>query len=542
MEEAPLWATILGDHRFDAEVEDLSAEAEAESAQDFQAFIDEAAAIDPDGLDTQGRITRHVLMSEAEGFVGALESRQHEYLVDPMLGIHMDIVQGVSQFRATADSHAWAFVEKASKIGRQFDQVMDRHRQGVANGRTPPEIAVQKVMAQLDSLIAAPLESNAFFQITLPDDMDEGDRERWKDAIADQVRDVVQPAFVRYREMLEAEVLPHSRPQEKSGVCWLPDGEEIYRRAIKRYTSLDLDPEEIHQSGLDDIAALEEEYRELGDSVLGTTDVAEIYDRLRNDPALRFETAEQVMDAAVEATARAKAAIPEWFGRLPEAECVVQPIPEPGAKDATLAYYLPPADDGSRPGIFFINLTEPNTRTRYESEALAFHEGIPGHHLQLTIAQELEGIPTFRRNGIVTVYVEGWGLYCERLADEMGLYSGDLERFGVLSFDSWRAGRLVADTGLHHKGWSRQQAIDYFMENSPQAHNNVVNEVDRYIGYTGQALAYKTGQRELFRLRDVAKQTMGDRFDIKGFHDTVLENGPVPLDLLEELVMDWANG
>jgi uncharacterized protein (DUF885 family) len=451
----------------------------------------------------------------------------------------MDIVQGVSQFRAMEDSHAWAFVEKASKIGRQFDQVMDRHRQGVSNGRTPPEIAVQKVMAQLDSLIAAPLESNAFFQITLPEDMAEGEQERWHDAIAEQVRDVVQPAFVRYREMLETEVLPHSRPQEKSGVCWLPDGEEIYRRAIKRYTSLDLDPEEIHQSGLDDIAALEEEYKALGESVLGTTDVAEIYERLRNDPALRFETSEQVMDAAVEATARATAAIPEWFGRLPEAECVVQPIPEPGAKDATLAYYLPPADDGSRPGLFFINLTEPTTRTRYESEALAFHEGIPGHHLQLTIAQELEGIPTFRRNGIVTVYAEGWGLYCERLADEMGLYSGDLARFGILSFDSWRAGRLVADTGLHHKGWSRQQAIDYFMENSPQAHNNVVNEVDRYIGYTGQALAYKTGQRELFRLRDVAKQTMGDRFDIRGFHDTVLENGPVPLDLLGELVGDW---
>jgi uncharacterized protein (DUF885 family) len=248
------------------------------------------------------------------------------------------------------------------------------------------------------------------------------------------------------------------------------------------------------------------------------------------------------MQAAADATARAKAAIPEWFGRLPEAECIVEPIPEPGAVDATLAYYLPPADDGSRPGIFFINLTEPTTRTRYESEALAFHEGIPGHHLQLTIAQELRDIPTFRRNGIVTVYAEGWGLYCERLADEMGLYSGDLERFGILSFDSWRAGRLVVDTGLHAKGWSRQQAIDYFLENSPQAPNNIVNEVDRYIGYTAQALAYKTGQRELFRLRDVAKRTMGDRFDIKDFHDTVLQDGPVPLDLLEQLVTEWAGG
>lgn len=541
MEESPLWATILGDHRFDAEVEDLSAEAEAASITDFQAFIDQAEAIDPDGLDRQDRITRHVLMSEAEGFVGSLRSRQLEYMVDPMLGLHMDIVQGVSQFRAQEDAHAWAFVEKASKIGRQFDQLMERHREGVANGRTPPRISAEKVLAQLDSLVTAPVESNAFLQIALPESMNEVERDRWRDAMAEQVRTVVQPAFARYRSMIEAEVLPHARPPEQSGVCWLPDGDEVYRRAVKQYTSLDLDPDEVHQSGLDDIAALEDEYRALGDSVLGTTDVAEIYDRLRNDPALRFETADQVMNAAVDATARAKAAIPEWFGRLPEADIVVEPIPEPGAKDATLAYYLPPADDGSRPGIFFINLSEPTTRTRYESEALAFHEGIPGHHLQLTIAQELQGIPTFRRNGIVTVYVEGWGLYCERLADEMGLYSGDLERFGILSFDSWRAGRLVADTGLHAKGWSRQQAIDFFLENSPQAPNNIVNEVDRYIGYTGQALAYKTGQRELFRLRDLAKQTMGDRFDIKGFHDTVLQDGPVPLDLLGELVTEWAS-
>lgn len=302
-----------------------------------------------------------------------------------------------------------------------------------------------------------------------------------------------------------------------------------------------MDPGEIHQIGLDEIASLEDEYRQLGDDVLGTTDLVEIYERLRSDPALRFETPEQVQEQAERATARANESTPDWFGRLPVADCVVQPIPEPGAKEAPLAYYLPPADDGSRPGIFFINLTEPSTRTRYESEALAFHEGVPGHHFQLAIAQELEGLPAFRRNGLVTVYVEGWGLYCERLADEMGLYSSDLERLGILSFDSWRAGRLVVDTGLHALGWSRQQAIDYLLENSPQAPNNIENEVDRYIGYTGQALAYKIGQREIFRLRDEAKRTMGDRFDIKGFHDTVLGSGPMPLDLLAELVSEWVS-
>jgi uncharacterized protein (DUF885 family) len=337
MRESPTWATILGDHRFDAEVEDFTAEHEAATLADFSAIRDEAEAIDPDSLARDDRITRHVLISEADGFIGALASRQPEYLVDPMLGLHMDIVQGVSQFRATEEEHAWAYVEKASKTGLMFDQMMDRHREGVANGRTPPLVAVEKVLSQLDALAAAPAADNAFLQITLPDTMEEAQQTRWREAMSEQVADVVMPTFARYRSMIADEVLPYARPQEKSGVCWLPDGEEVYSAAVQRYTSLDIDPREVHQIGLDEITSLEEEYRTLGASVLGTSDVAEIYDRLRDDPELRFETSEQVMQAAEQATARANQVTPEWFNRLPKAECVVEPIPEPGAKDATLA-------------------------------------------------------------------------------------------------------------------------------------------------------------------------------------------------------------
>ena len=397
------------------------------------------------------------------------------------------------------------------------------------------------MLAQLDAFAGLSVSENPFMQIALPDEWDDLKRARWKHAMEEQVTSSINPGFARYRDGIAADVLSKSRPPEKSGVCWLPDGEEIYRRAVKRYTSLDTDPHEVHQIGLDEIASLEDEYRTLGSKVLGTTSISEIYHRLRNDPALRFKTAQEVHRAAESALARATEAIPDWFGRLPEAPCIVQPVPDVGAADATIAYYFPPSDDG-RPGIFFINLSEPETRTRFESEVLAFHEAIPGHHLQLAIAQELQGVPAFRRHGNVTVFVEGWGLYTERLADEMGLYSGDVERMGILSFDSWRAGRLVVDTGLHALGWSRQKAIDYFVENSPQAINNIVNEVDRYIGYTGQALAYKMGQRELFRLRSEAQKAMGPRFDIKGFHDTVLESGPVPLGLLGDLVREWGGG
>ena len=228
----------------------------------------------------------------------------------------------------------------------------------------------------------------------------------------------------------------------------------------------------------------------------------------------------------------------DWFGRLPQADCVVQEIPDVGAEESPIAYYLAPAADGSRPGVYFVNTLHPETRTRFEYEALAYHESIPGHHLQLAIAQEVD-VPEFRKNALVTVYVEGWGLSTERLADEMGLYSGDLQRLGILSFDSWRAGRLVVDTGMHAFGWSRQKAIDFLLDNSPQAPNNIENEVDRYIGWPAQALAYKIGQRELFRLRNQARDRLGDRFDIKAFHDTVLEPGPVPLGLLGDLVDEW---
>ncbi|WKZ81940.1 MAG: DUF885 domain-containing protein [Acidimicrobiia bacterium] len=539
LESSPMWASLLGDHRFDAEVEDLSREREDALIEALGGIADQTAAIDPINLDRQDRIGRAVLLAEVEGIRGSLQSRMAEITVDPMLGIHMDIIQGIPQLRAMEDAHAWAFVEKASKVGRLFDQAIERHRQGVASGRTPPRISVEKVIGQLDAYAALPMNKNPFLQITLPESWDDLQRQRWRNAMAEQITDSVTPGFARYREAVAGEILPAARPPERSGVCWLPDGEEVYRRAVHRYTSLDLDAADVHRIGLDEIGALEDEYRDLGAKVLGTDDIPIVYDRLRNDPDLRFRTAEEVHQAAESALQRARQAVPDWFGRLPEAPCIVQPVPEVGAEDTTIAYYFPPADDGSRPGIFFINLSQPETRTRFESEALAFHESIPGHHLQLALAQELEGLPSYRRHALMTAYTEGWGLYTERLSEEMGLYSGDLERMGVLAFDSWRAGRLVVDTGLHAMGWSRRQAIEYLEDNSPLATNNIANEVDRYIGYVGQALAYKIGQREIFRQRKMAEEALGSSFDIKGFHDAVLESGAVPLEVLGDLVTEW---
>ena len=257
---------------------------------------------------------------------------------------------------------------------------------------------------------------------------------------------------------------------------------------------------------------------------------------LREDPALHFTTREEIEATARAALERANAAIGDWFGRLPKAPCEVVVMAAHEEKHSTIAYYRDPAADGSRPGQYYLNTYAPETRPRYEAETLAFHESVPGHHLQLAIMQEVAELPAFRRYNGSTAYIEGWGLYTERLAEEMGLLSTEIDRFGVLSFDAWRASRLVVDTGMHALGWTRQQAIDFMVEHTALGENNIANEVDRYISYAGQALAYKLGQLELLRLRSEARERQGDRFDIKRFHDVVLEQGALPLPILRAVV------
>jgi uncharacterized protein (DUF885 family) len=540
LRNSPTDALLLGDHRFGDQMERASRQHEDEQIAALDGFVAAAAAIPSGSLTKDEQVTQAVLIEEASGRANELRSRTAEFDVSPSWGLHILLPQISGQLPLTEPEHAEALVVKWSKIGDTFGDLIHRLRQGLAKDRTPPRTSVEKSIAQIDHYLASDLGSDPFVTVPPPPEFDVAQTAAWRERLAQQVREVIRPAYARYRDELQGEVLEKSRPEEKTGVRWLPDGEEVYARAIRRHTSLDLAPLEIHHIGLEEIARLEEEYRELGAEVLGTSNLNEIYDRLRNDPELRFETGEQVVAAAQTAMDRARAAIPDWFGRLPVADCVMMEIPEAGAADAPIAYYLPPATDGSRPGTYFINATEPTTRTRFEAEALAFHESIPGHHLQLAIAQELEGIPEFRKHALVTVYVEGWGLYTERLADEMGLYSGGLQRMGMLSFDSWRAGRLVVDTGIHALGWSRQEAVDYLVQNSPQALNNIETEVERYIGMPGQALAYMIGRREIMRIRAEAEQVMGARFDIKGFHDAVLGSGPVPLGVLRGLVEDWA--
>jgi len=539
-EVSPTTATLLGDHRFDDQIEDASRQAEDRYMSKLDDIVARADAIDPAGLTADDQVTRGVLIHEAQGTADEMRSRLAEFAVSPSSGVHLDYLQAIDQFPITEQAHADALVARLGKMSTLFEQSVHRLRQGLARDRTPPRLAVEKVISQIDAYLESPLETDPFVNAPAPAVFTEDQTVAWRERLRGAVETSVRLGYAHYREALATEVAPKARPVERTGVGWLSDGADVYGRAIRRHTSLELPAYDIHQIGLGIVAELADEYRDLGGRVLGTTDLVEIFGRLREDPELRFTRAEDIIATGQGAMDRARAAIPDWFGRLPKAPCEMAVIPGPGAEEAPLAYYFPPAPDGSRPGRFFINTSEPTTRTRYEAEALAFHESIPGHHLQLAIAQELEGIPEFRKHAVVNAYVEGWGLYTERLADEMGLYTSDVTRLGMLSFDSWRAGRLVVDTGVHALGWSRQDAIDWMVANTPQAANNIETEIDRYIGWPGQALGYMLGRREIVRLRREAEERLGDDFDIRAFHDTVLGSGPVPLGILGDLVAAWS--
>ncbi len=532
----PFEATLLGFRDFDHEVPDLSEAFEERRRDELDDILRRVGSIDVEELDGEDRVTHGTLLFEIRSQRQALDDELIEICVSPTIaGTHVQVLQLVPKTSLREASHAAAYLERCSKLDRFLDQAAERHCRGASRARTPPARAVAGAIDQIERYLATPIDDDPLLGPELSGGWDEAS---WREQLRAVVRRVVRPAMARYRDRIRDEVLPRARPDDRSGVRWLPDGVEVYAHAIERHTTTALGAEEIHELGLDLVAALAEEYRQIAPQVLETSDLAVIFDRLRNDPALRFERREEVRRAAEEALTRAERAVVEWFGRLPTAGCTVREIPDLEAPETTIAYYLPPASDGSRPGIYWVNTYQPETRTRFECEALAFHESVPGHHLQIALAQELD-LPPFRRFSAINAYVEGWGLYAERLADEMGLYSSDLTRLGMLSMDSLRAGRLVVDTGLHSKGWSRQQAVQFLRENSPQALNNIDNEVDRYIAWPGQALGYMIGRLELDRLRDHARMHLGARFDVRAFHDVVLGHGAVPLGVLDEIVDDW---
>jgi uncharacterized protein (DUF885 family) len=529
MQESPTWAHMLGDYRFADRYEDASRAAEDAQVQRSREFAARAAAIPDDGLSLQDRVTRDVVAFQATSGADLAECRLAEFAVNPVFGPQVDVAITVPNLALPTVEVAEAMVPKLRGIGQHLRDVAQRHREGVASGRTPARFAVELTIPQLDTWLATPLADDPLLQTSTPPD---GlDVEAWRERLEGAVERSARPAVQELRDVLADEVLPHARPDERCGLSWLPDGEHAYATSLVANTTTTLTAREIHDLGLEQIAKLEDEYRRLGAEVLGTDDVPAIYQRLRTDPALRHNDVGEILAACETAFARARAEMPKWFDRLPVADCAIKTTDQ-----GALGFYYPPAEDGSRGGVFYVNTADPTAWGRFEIEALSYHEGIPGHHLQLAIASELTDLPALRRHTIFNAYAEGWGLYTERLADEMGLYSTPLDRLGMLTMDSMRACRLVVDTGIHALGWSRQQAIDYMVSNSPLSLGSVTAEVNRYAVWPGQACGYMIGRLEILRIRREAHQRQGDAFDIKAFHNAVLDSGSLPLAVLGHVV------
>jgi uncharacterized protein (DUF885 family) len=535
----PLWASMLGFRDRDDRLTDYSEAGEAAMQARLAEIAARAEALDPAASDLEDRLTLAVVGQQAEEVIDRLASRAVEYTVAGSVAAPaVELLSMLAMVGIAEQAQADGYLARLDRVPETLAVIAERHRAGIAAGRRPVRHLVEAALAHLDGYLA----SGADDPLRRPGPpADAGFDGRAFHAERDRLlREVVHPGVARYRELLAGEVAGHGRPADRAGLCWLPDGESIYRRLIRAHTTTDRSPEDLHQTGLDLIAALAGEYAEVGFAAFGVRDVTEILTRVRGDPALRWTSGAELLDAARAAIGRAEQAAPRWFGRLPAQRCLVEAVPAVEAPGAPGGYYLPPAIDGTRVGTYFANTYRAEERDRHTCEAIAFHEAVPGHHVQLALAQELTELPRLRRLAPIGAYEEGWGLYAERLADEMQLYSSPLSRLGMLNEDSIRAARLVVDTGLHAGGWSRQDAVNYLLANTAMPPVQIESEADRYIANPGQALAYMVGRLEIERIRRHAAQTLGDRFDIRSFHDTVLGHGQLPLAVLDKAIQEWA--
>jgi uncharacterized protein (DUF885 family) len=537
----PMVAGVLGLPGWDDKLPDYTEAGDSALSVRVGAIATRARAVDPTALDAEQQVTRAVVVQQAEGTLTELAARAVEYTVsDSDFGPVTGLLGLLSMVSVAQPAQADGYLTRLAGIPGVLAAIAERHRAGIAAGRLPIRDHVDATLAYVDRYLANPGTD----PLLRPEPPADGpvDRRAFQASRDRLLADRVRPALAAYRDTLAADVRPHGRPLDRGGLCWLPDGAALYAGLARMHTTTEHPPQHWHDTGLELISGLAQEYAEVGARALGTSDLGEIFTRLRTDPALRWRDGAELLAAARTAIDRAERAAAGWFGRLPAQRCTVEPTPAHAAPGAAPASYLPPALDGTRPGIFFANTYQATERNRTIAEATAFHEAVPGHHFQITLAMERTDLPLLRRLPVFTAYLEGWGLYAERLADEMGLYSDDLARLGMLTADSMRAGRLVVDTGMHSLGWSRQQARDYLRETTPMPAGEIDQETDRYLASPGQALAYMAGRLEIQRIRAQAQERLGDRFDIRCFHDAVLGSGPVPLTVLDDIVAAWVAG
>ena len=519
------------------QLEELTEETFEEEAHRVDGFISRLKNIDPSSLSNREKVTHGMLDFALSSSKDSLLDRSWEFGagVSGYTGYLIDYNQ---QMFVPDLEAADMLLKRLELYERLYIQIAAVQKKGLNNNRVATERNLLRTIDQLQNYLKTSADSDPLLLINFSPEISDSEISSWKEKAIEIITSKIRPTVLDYLEQLKTEHLPKGRSDEKSGIMWIEGGEDLYLRALRKYTGhKNTTVKEVHEIGLSEIERLKIEFFEVGKNVFQNVSTPEeVILKMQTDPSMRYESKEQMLQIAIDTIERAYKPLAEWFTVFPKSPCKVLPVPEASEQHAPPAYYYPPLPDGSRDGTYFLNTYKAESKSIFEAESVAFHEAIPGHHLDRTIAVELKNVPNFQKYVASTAFVEGWGLYSEQLANEMGLYSNDIQQLGRLGNDAWRACRLVLDTGMHGMGWSRESAIKFFRENSPIEEINSNIETDRYIAWPGQACSYKMGQLKIEELRRKAENELGDKFDIRYFHDEVLCDGGITLPILENKI------
>jgi uncharacterized protein (DUF885 family) len=534
---SPIYASILGDKRYNDRLDDFSQLAIDDNLEQTRKFLMRFEAIDTTGFPEQEALNKTLMIRDLKYTLEGARFKPWETPVSQTDGVHIDLPQlvTVQSFQTVKDYDD--YIARLRQVPRVFDQTIVQMRKGMADGLMPPKILLEEVLRQANGLAIQAPEDSPFFEPLkkLPDNLSQADRTRLREQGQAAIKDYVLPAYVSFTKFVRDEYAPHGRSEP--GIWALPDGAERYAFAVRQSTTTNLTPEEIHQIGLAQVKEIEGRMLEVANQ-LGYKDLQSLHTAIQANPALHAKSREEILDLYRKYLDQMSAKLPSLFERLPKAKLEVMPIEEFREKEAS-THYVEPALDGSRPGHVMVNTGNFQKRRTLEIETTAYHEGVPGHHMQVAIAQELPQLPAFRQNEYYTAYTEGWALYSERLGKEVGFFQNPYSYYGHLQDDMLRAIRLVVDTGFHYKKWTRQQVVDFFHQHSTIDETLVQSETDRYMASPAQALGYKIGQLEILKLRRYAEQELGNRFRLSAFHDEVLGAGALPLDVLSYRIHEW---
>jgi uncharacterized protein (DUF885 family) len=538
MATSPVMASVLGDRRYNDQWPDNSLDAFEQRHVEVRDFLRRVYALDRNALSADDQLNYELFRRQLQNDVDEYQFKSHLMPFSHRGGIQsFDNITNQLRLITVEDYDDWLI--RIGKVDDQIETAISMAESGRKAGYMPPRILMQRVPDQLALQVVEFANESPFFRVfeNMPESISAGERERLRSAASEIIEKDLLPAYRKLDKYFNTRYLPATR--DSVGLSALPNGGAWYEHLTRSFTTTRMTPDDIHRLGLEEVKRIRGEMQEIIDQVEFEGSFQDFLVFLRTDPQFYYDNPEDLYEAYLATCKRIDPELVNLFGVLPRMPYGVKPIPESIAPDTTTAYYSRPAADGSRAGIYWVNLYRPEVRPKYEIEVLSVHEAMPGHHLQIALQQELGNMPNFRRFLGFTAFVEGWGLYSERLGYDLGLYKDPYSRFGQLTYDMWRAVRLVVDTGLHYKGWTRQQAIDFFKGNAAKAEHDIVNEIDRYIGNPGQALAYKIGQLKMLTLRERAERQLGVNFDIRAFHDELLGAGALPLDLLEQRMDVW---